>query len=144
METNNVNFINYYSYLSPDSLFWHESLHWLKANNPELYQELVKAANITDEQRRAYLKATGRKKLTSRAAIDEEIIADRFQDIAKRTGLLQNIAGKNRGLIERVVQWLQDTMNKFIDFFRNPEGKRKITKKLSWFGENKKTFDIIK
>ena len=57
------------------------------------------------------------------AAIDEEIITDQFEDVAKRSGLLQNIAGKNRGLIERVVQWLKDTMNKFIDHFRNPDGK---------------------
>ncbi|MBQ6006597.1 MAG: hypothetical protein IJL14_10175, partial [Selenomonadaceae bacterium] len=38
---------------------------------------------------------------------------------------MQSIAGKNRGLIERVVQWLKDTMNKFVDHFRNPQGKLK-------------------
>ena len=43
-------------------------------------------------------------------AIDEEILADQFEDTAKRTGLLQNIVGKDRGLIERVVQWLKDTI----------------------------------
>ena len=38
---------------------------------------------------------------------------------------MQSIAGKNHGLIERVVQWLKDTMNKFVDHFRNPQGKLK-------------------
>ena len=104
-------------------VFWHESMHWLKANNPELYQQLVKAAGITDAQRRAYLQETGRKDLKTRAEIDEEILSDQMFDAAKRTGLLQSIAGKDRGLIERVVQWLKDTMNEFIDYFRNPQGK---------------------
>ena len=74
-------------------------MHRLKHNNPKLYQQPAKAADITDEQRDAYFERM------------------------KRTGLLQNIAGKNRGLIQRVVQWLKDTMNKFIAHFRNPDGK---------------------
>ena len=98
-------------------------MHWLKANTPKLYQSLVKAAGITDEQRDAYLERTERDDLETDEEIDEEIIADQFEDVAKRTGLLQSIAGKNRSLIERVVQWLKDTMNKFIDHFRNPDGK---------------------
>lgn len=31
-------------------IFWHESLHWLKANNPELFKQLAKAAGITTAQ----------------------------------------------------------------------------------------------
>ena len=98
-------------------------MHWLKANNPELFKQLVKAAGITNAQRKAYLEETGRTDLEDDAAIDEEILADQMEDVAKRTGLLQSIAGKNRGLVQRVIQWLKDTMNKFIDHFRNPQGK---------------------
>lgn len=119
----NTTYINVNSEMPLSKVFWHESLHWLKANNPELYKQLVKAAGITDAQRQAYIKETGRTDLKTKEEIDEEILADQFEDAAKRTGLFQSIAGKNRGLIERVIQWLKDTMNKFIDHFRNPQGK---------------------
>lgn len=102
--------------------FWHETMHWLKANNPKLYQQLVKAANITDEQRRAWRAGAGTAYSNSKEALDEEIICDQMENIAERTGLLQNLAGQDRSLIEHVVQWLQDVMNKFIEYFRNPQG----------------------
>ena len=119
----NISYINVNSEMPIGKVFWHESMHWLKASNPKLYQQLVKAAGITDEQRQAYLEETEHDNLYTDEAIDEEIIADQFEDVAKRNGLLQSIAGKNRGLVERVVQWLKDTMNKFIEFFHNPQGK---------------------
>ena len=119
----NVTFINVNSNMPIDKTFWHETLHWMRNNNPELYKALVKAARITTDQREAYLKETGRTDISTPDEINEEILADMMLDTAKRTGLLQSIAGKERGLIERVVQWLKDTMNKFIDHFRNPSGK---------------------
>lgn len=119
----NTSYINVNSEMPLGQVFWHESMHWLKNNNPKLYQQLVKAAGITDEQRQAYLEKTERTDLKTDDEINEEIIADYFEDVAKRNGLLQSIAGKNRGLVERVVQWLKDTMNKFIEFFHNPQGK---------------------
>ncbi len=120
---NGTSYINVNSKMPIGKVFWHESSHWLKSNNAKLYDELAKAAGITDAQRDAYLKETGRTDLVTDEEIDEEILADQFEDVAKRSGLLQSIAGKNRGLIQRVVQWLKDTMNKFIDHFRNPSGK---------------------
>ena len=121
--TNGIIFINVNSKMPLGKVFWHESMHWLKSNNPKLYQQLVKAAGITDEQRQKYLDKTKRTDLITDEEIDEEILSDQMEDVAKRTGLLQSIAGKNRGLVERIVQWLKDTMNKFIDHFRNPQGK---------------------
>ncbi|MBQ6004817.1 MAG: transglycosylase SLT domain-containing protein, partial [Selenomonadaceae bacterium] len=121
----NTSYINVNSKMPHGKVFWHESSHWLKNNNSALFDEFAKAAGITDAQRKAYLERTGRTDLTTDEAIDEEIIADQFEDVAKRTGLMQSISGKNRGLIERVVQWLKDTMNKFVDHFRNPQGKLK-------------------
>lgn len=121
--SNGITYLNVVSNMPLGKVFWHESMHWLKANNPKLYQRLVKAAGITDEQRQAYLERTERNDLKTDEAIDEEIIADQFEDVAKRSGLLQSIAGKNRSLIQRVIQWLQDTMKRFIEHFRNPQGK---------------------
>ena len=125
--SNGITYLNVVSNMPLGKVFWHESMHWLKANNPKLYQQLVKAVEITDEQRQAYLERTERNDLKNDAAIDEEIISDQFEDVAKRSGLLQSIAGKNRGLIQRVIQWLQDTMKKFIEHFRNPQGKLTTT-----------------
>ena len=120
---NGTSYINVNSKMPISKVFWHEAMHWLKANNPKLYNELVKATGITTDQRQAYLRETGRKDIRTPDEINEEILADKMEDVAKRSGLLQSIAGKNHGLIERVVQWLKDTMNKFIDHFRNPSGK---------------------
>lgn len=83
----------------------------------------------------AYIKETGRKDLKTSAEIDEEILSDHFFDAAKRTGLLQSIAGKNRGLIERVVQWLKDTLNQFIEYFHNPQGKLTTTQAQAFASE---------
>ena len=118
-----VTFLNVNSKKGLGGVFWHESFHWLKANNPQLYAKLVDAAGITDKDRQAFLDRTGRKDVKTNEEIDEEILADQMDDVAKRTGLLQSIAGKNRGVVERVVQWLKDTMNKFIETFRNPTGR---------------------
>lgn len=116
-------FVNVKSNKPLGKVFWHESLHWLKANNPELFKQLAKAAGITTAQRQAYLKETGRDDISTPDEINEEILADQMEDVAKRAGLLQTIAGKDRGLIQRAIQWLEDTLNKFIDYFRNPQGK---------------------
>ena len=120
---NGISYLNVNSNKPLGKVFWHEVTHWLKHNNPELYNQLTEAAQISDEQRDAFLEQSERTDLETDEEIDEEIIADQMEDVASRTGLLQNIAGKNRGLIERVVQWLKDTLTKFIDHFRNPQGK---------------------
>ena len=120
---NGTIYINVNSKMPISKVFWHEALHWLKADNAKLHTSLTNAVGITEEQRDAYLERTKRTDLETDEAIDEEILADQMEDVAGRTGLLQSIAGKNRGLVQRVVQWLKDTMNKFIDHFRNPQGK---------------------
>ena len=114
-QANGTSYLNVNSKKPLGKVFWHESMHWLKKNNAELYGKLVQAAQISDEQRDAFLEQSKRTDLVTDEAIDEKILADQMEDVAKRTGLLQNMAGKNRGLRERVVQWLKDTMNKFVD-----------------------------
>ena len=115
--------LNVNSDFSFTQVFWHETAHWLKATNPELYRRLVKAAGITDVQRKNYLEETKRKDLTTDAAIDEEIIADQLEDVLKRAGFLRDIGRKDQSLIERVIAWLQDLMSKFREYFQNPKGK---------------------
>ena len=130
-----ITFLNVNSKKGLGDVFWHESFHWLKANNPKLYAKLVEAAGITQAQRKAFLERTGRTDLTTNEEIDEEILADQMSDVAKRTGLMQSLAGKNRGVVERVVQWLKDTMNKFIETFRNPTGRLTTAQAQALAGE---------
>ncbi|MBR4382508.1 MAG: hypothetical protein IKP64_03020, partial [Selenomonadaceae bacterium] len=120
---NGTSVINVNSDFAFTKVFWHESAHWLKINNPELYRRLVKAAGITDAQRQNYIEETGRTDLTTDAAIDEEIIADQLEDVMKRAGFLRDIGRKDQSLIERVIAWLQDLMSKFREYFQNPKGK---------------------
>lgn len=98
LETNrralNLKMVAINQIMSIGKVFWHESMHWLKSNNPKLYWQLVKATEITDAQRDAYLERTGRTDLITDEAIDEEILANQFEDVAKRTGLLQNMRAR--------------------------------------------------
>ncbi|MBR1806708.1 MAG: hypothetical protein IJ774_10045, partial [Selenomonadaceae bacterium] len=119
----NTTFLNVNSEFALPQVFWHETAHWLKLNNPELYRRLVKAAGITDAQRKAYLENTERTDLKTDAAIDEEIIADRMEDVFKRAGFLRDIGRKDQNLIERLIAWLQDMLSKFREYFQNPQGK---------------------
>ncbi|MBR2520538.1 MAG: hypothetical protein IKE46_12265, partial [Selenomonadaceae bacterium] len=119
----NTTFLNVNSEFALPQVFWHETAHWLKLSNPELYRRLVKAAGITQAQREAYLEETKRTDLTTNEAIDEEIIADRLEDVMKRAGFLKDIGRKDQNLIERLIAWLQDMLSKFREYFQNPQGK---------------------
>ena len=142
--SNGVLFLNVNSKKGFGGVFWHEAFHWLKANNPKLYQQLVKAAGITEADRQAFLKRTKRTDLMTAEAIDEEILADMMDDVAKRTGLMQSIAGKNRGVVQRVMQWLKDTLNSFIETFRNPTGGLKTAQAKALAAEFGRLADQIK
>lgn len=119
----NTTFINVNSEFALPQVFWHETAHWLKVSNPELYRRLVKAAGITDAQRKAYLEETQRTDIKTNAEIDEEIIADQLEDVMKRAGFLRDIGRKDQNLIERLIAWLQDMFSKFREYFQNPQGK---------------------
>jgi len=42
-----VTFLNVDSEITPQWTFWHEAMHWMKANNPDLYNDIV-AEHMSD------------------------------------------------------------------------------------------------
>ncbi|MBQ7630637.1 MAG: hypothetical protein IJS81_10570, partial [Selenomonadaceae bacterium] len=114
---NGTVYLNVNSARSLTSTFAHEIFHFLKANNPKLFEEIAKAAGITQEQLTNYLAETQRTDVKETADVTEEMIADAMQEILNR------VARKDKSLVERFFAWLKDTLQKFKDIFNNPKGK---------------------
>lgn len=74
-----VTFLNVESEITPQWTFWHEARHWMKANNPNLYNDIVHeisgAEGFTKEQLDAYRKEIGAEHMSD-ADVIEEMIAD--------------------------------------------------------------------
>jgi len=79
-----ISYYNIDATFSHEFVYWHEFGHWLKNNQPELFQEMLDAAEITDEQ--IAEKKKSRPELTD-DELREEIICDAMSGVARRTGL---------------------------------------------------------
>ena len=119
-----ITFINRSASKSPSWVFWHESLHWLRSNNPELYRQMVDYISgrqeFAPEQLQAYRDAIGRPELTDEDTI-EEMLADAMPDVHKRVGLFRKMGRENKSLIQRFFGWLRDTMAAFHNAFSQPK-----------------------
>ena len=84
-----VTFLNVDSEITPQWTFWHEAMHWMKANNPDLYNDIVHessgAEGFTKEQLDAYRKEIGAEHMSD-ADVIEEMIADDGARITLRDG----------------------------------------------------------
>lgn len=118
-----VTYINRRSELPHMWVFWHESFHWMRNNNPSLYLDMLEYLKGKDgfsrKQIDAYKKEIGRPELSDDAVI-EEMLADYMPDAARRVGLMKALAKDNASLAERFVAWLQDIMDRFHEFFKTP------------------------
>ena len=119
-----ITFINRSASKSPSWVFWHENLHWLRSNNPELYRQMVDYISgrqeFAPEQLQAYRDAIGRPELTDEDTI-EEMLADAMPDVHKRVGLFRKMGRENKSLIQRFFGWLRDTMAAFHNAFSQPK-----------------------
>ena len=119
-----ITFINRSASKSPSWVFWHENLHWLRSNNPELYRQMVDYISgrqeFAPEQLQAYRDAIGRPELTDADAI-EEMLADAMPDVHKRVGLFRKMGRENKSLSQRFFGWLRDTMAAFHNAFSQPK-----------------------
>ncbi|WP_298593502.1 hypothetical protein, partial [uncultured Mitsuokella sp.] len=101
-------------------VFWHESFHYMRANNPALYGEMVRhverAEHITKEQMDAYREKIGRPSLSD-ADVIEEMLADRMQDVKERVRLLKGMGRENAGLAARIAAWLRRMIDRFVAHF---------------------------
>lgn len=118
-----ITFINRSASKSPSWVFWHENLHWLHSNNPELYRQMVDYISgrqeFSPEQLQAYRDAIGRPELTDADTI-EEMLADAMPDVRKRVDLFRKMGRENKSLIQRFFGWLRDTMAAFHNVFSQP------------------------
>lgn len=121
--SNGVTFLNTESETSLSWTFWHEALHWMKANNEELFREIIedveKAGAFTKAQLDGYRKAIGAPELSD-ADVIEEMLADALPDVKKRVPFLKDLGKRNRSLAERFVGWIREVMDRFRDFFHTP------------------------
>ena len=120
-----VTFLNVDSEITPQWTFWHEAMHWMKANNPDIYNELVQtisgAEGFTKEQLDAYRREIGAPEMSD-ADVIEEMLADALPDVKRRVPLLRDIGKRDTGLVQRVVAWIRDVMRRFHDRFNTPKG----------------------
>ena len=120
-----VTFLNVDSEITPQWTFWHEAMHWMKANNPDIYNDIVKAISgvegFTKEQLDAYRREIGAPDMSD-ADVIEEMLADALPDVKRRVPLLRNIGKRDTGLVQRVVAWIRDVMRRFHDHFHTPKG----------------------
>ena len=119
-----ITFINRSASKSPSWVFWHENMHWLRSNNPELYRQMVDYISgrqeFAPEQLQAYRDAIGRPELTDEDTI-EEMLADAMPDVHKRVDLFRKMGRENKSLIQRFFGWLRDTMAAFHNAFSQPK-----------------------
>ena len=120
-----VIFLNVDSEITPRWTFWHEAMHWMKANNPDLYNDIVHeisgAEGFTKEQLDAYRKEIGAEHMSD-ADVIEEMIADALPDVRRRVPLLRDVGKRDTGIVERLVAWVHDVMRRFHDHFFTPKG----------------------
>ena len=120
-----VTFLNVDSEITPQWTFWHEAMHWMKANNPDIYDDIVEAISgaegFTKEQLDAYRREIGAPDMSD-ANVIEEMLADALPDVKRRVPLLRDIGKRDTGLVQRVVAWIRDVMRRFHDRFNTPKG----------------------
>ena len=121
--SNGVTFLNTESETSLRWTFWHEALHWMKANNEELFAKLIedveRAGTFTKAQLDGYRKEIGAFDLSD-AEVIEEMLADALPDVKRRVPFLKDLGKRNRSLAERFVGWIREVMDRFRDFFHTP------------------------
>lgn len=120
-----VTFLNVDSEITPQWTFWHEAMHWMKANNPDIYSDLVQEIHgvegFTKAQLDAYRREIGAPEMSD-ADVIEEMLADALPDVKRRVPLLRDIGKRDTGLVQRVVAWIRDVMRRFHDHFHTPQG----------------------
>lgn len=121
----NTTFINRDSERPANWTFWHETFHWLRNNNDGLYRDMLyyikEHDTFTQKQIDEYRSNNDRMDLTNDQAI-EEMLADHMPDVARRIGLMKQLAKDNPSLAERFVAWIRDIMDRFHEFFINKIG----------------------
>lgn len=129
---NGVTFLNRNAANSAPWTFWHESFHWMRNNNPQLYRQMVQYISgkqaFSLEQLSAYREAIGRPELSNAATI-EEMMADAMPEVRKRVSFFRDMGKENKGLLQRFMGWIRDTMAAFHNAMSKPKAGLTSTQK---------------
>lgn len=119
----NTVFLNRKSAMDLNKVFWHESFHWMRENNPELYNRLVKEVfgdEISMEQLADYAASIGRTDMSVELCV-EEMLADAMFDAGKRGNFFEKIGAEHPSLCAKLLKWISNLYKDFTSHFRNPE-----------------------
>ena len=121
-----VTFLNRRSKMHLPQVFWHEAFHYMRANNPKLYSEVVdyiqQSERFTPAQLENYRNKIARLGLSDEDTI-EEMLADQMHDVGMRVPLLKAMARENPGLARRVASWIRRMIDRFVAHFRGAGDK---------------------
>lgn len=118
--------LNVRSKMPLSQLFWHEAFHWIANNNAKLYRDITAYFKGKDafsaDQLEAYRKRIGRSEMSDELTI-EEMLADNFEEVKNRVKIFKEMGAERPSLARKFVAWVKRIMDKFAEFFHNPEGK---------------------
>ena len=123
-QSDDVIYLNRNSAMNLNQVFWHETFHWLKRNNPKLYEALEKAVLQNDDiaaQVKAWQEKTGRTNLTEEEAI-EEMLADAMLDASTRGKFFETLGITHPTLVQKLIKWIKNTYRDLVNQFRHTEG----------------------
>ena len=119
-------FLNRRSKMHLPQVFWHEAFHYMRANNPKLYSEVVdyiqQSERFTPAQLENYRKKIARLGLSDADTI-EEMLADQMHDVGMRVPLVKAMAKENPSLARRVASWIRRMIDRFVEHFRGAGDK---------------------
>lgn len=123
---NGTTVLNVRSNMDLSKTFWHETFHWVAGNNEALYNELLDyfkgQSAFSKAQLDAYRKRIGRPGMSDELTI-EEMLADAFEEVTQRVKIFKEMGVKQPSLAKQFVAWVKRIMDRFAEFFHNPEGK---------------------
>ena len=112
---NGITYLNVNAKVNPHWVFWHETGHWLKAQQPELISDIIDNLGISKAQVEDFRERTKRYDLTDEE-VREEIFSDNMFDADKRLDIMQRLGKKDAGLLDRLVSWLKSIMDKVTSY----------------------------
>ena len=151
--------LNVRSKMPLSQVFWHEAFHWIANNNAKLYRDITAYFKGKDafsaDQLGAYRKRIGRPEMSDKLTI-EEMLADNFEEVKNRVKIFKEMGAEQPSLARKFVAWVKRIMDKFAEFFHNPEGKLTTSQRDSFVkafgrlardmkdGNNKPLFKVYK
>ena len=119
----NAVFLNRKSAMDLNKVFWHETFHWMRENNSDLYNQLVKEVfcdKVSMQQLADYAASIGRTDMSMELCI-EEMLADAMFDAGKRGSFFEKIGVEHPSLCAKLLKWISNLYKDFTAHFRNPE-----------------------